>query len=219
MIAILLVIVVVYIFLQGWRATLIPLLAVPVSLVGTFVFFPALRFLHQYALAVRTGSGDRPGGGRCHRRGGGSGTSHRRRPGSQGRGLQGDGRNLGPGDRHRAGSVRGVRAYGIHSGHHRTALPAIRRDDCDFRDPLGVQCAYAQPRAGGAAAQAKDGKPWAAEKVLQLVQPDVWTCHRWLRAVVRRAHPQERRRAGHVGGLRRRGWVLQQQSAFQLPAR
>jgi len=43
-IAILLVIVVVYIFLQGWRATLIPLLAVPVSLVGTFVFFPLFGF-------------------------------------------------------------------------------------------------------------------------------------------------------------------------------
>src|SRR6201994_4686949 len=39
-----LVILVVYIFLQGWRATLIPLLAVPVSLIGTFVVFPALGF-------------------------------------------------------------------------------------------------------------------------------------------------------------------------------
>jgi hydrophobe/amphiphile efflux-1 (HAE1) family protein len=43
-IAIGLVIVVVYIFLQGWRATLIPLLAVPVSLIGTFVFFPMFGF-------------------------------------------------------------------------------------------------------------------------------------------------------------------------------
>jgi multidrug efflux pump subunit AcrB len=43
-IAIILVILVVYIFLQGWRATLIPLLAVPVSLVGTFVFFPLFGF-------------------------------------------------------------------------------------------------------------------------------------------------------------------------------
>src|SRR6202041_3445240 len=39
-----LVIIVVYIFLQGWRATLIPLLAVPVSLVGTFMVFPLLGF-------------------------------------------------------------------------------------------------------------------------------------------------------------------------------
>lgn len=39
-----LVVLVVYIFLQGWRATLIPLAAVPVSLVGTFVVFPMLGF-------------------------------------------------------------------------------------------------------------------------------------------------------------------------------
>ena len=43
-IALALVILVVYIFLQGVRATLIPLLAVPVSLVGTFVFFPLFGF-------------------------------------------------------------------------------------------------------------------------------------------------------------------------------
>jgi HAE1 family hydrophobic/amphiphilic exporter-1 len=42
--AIALVIVVVFIFLQGWRATLIPLLAVPVSLVGTFALFPLFGF-------------------------------------------------------------------------------------------------------------------------------------------------------------------------------
>ena len=42
--ALVLVIIVVFIFLQGWRATLIPLLAVPVSLVGTFAFFPLLGF-------------------------------------------------------------------------------------------------------------------------------------------------------------------------------
>src|SRR5579875_2885072 len=44
LIAIALVILVVYLFLQDWRATLIPLLAVPVSLVGTFVFFPLFGF-------------------------------------------------------------------------------------------------------------------------------------------------------------------------------
>src|SRR5450755_1857927 len=42
--AIVLVILVVFIFLQGWRATLIPLLAVPVSLIGTFMVFPMLGF-------------------------------------------------------------------------------------------------------------------------------------------------------------------------------
>ena len=44
LIALVLVILVVFLFLQGWRATLIPLLAVPVSLVGTFVLFPLFGF-------------------------------------------------------------------------------------------------------------------------------------------------------------------------------
>ncbi len=42
--ALLLVILVVFLFLQDWRATLIPLLTVPVSLIGTFIVFPLLGF-------------------------------------------------------------------------------------------------------------------------------------------------------------------------------
>src|SRR6201987_1004981 len=42
--AMILVIIVVFLFLQGWRATLIPLCAVPVSLVSTFALFPLLGF-------------------------------------------------------------------------------------------------------------------------------------------------------------------------------
>jgi HAE1 family hydrophobic/amphiphilic exporter-1 len=42
--AMVLVILVVYLFLQNWRATLIPAVAVPVSLIGTFMAFPALGF-------------------------------------------------------------------------------------------------------------------------------------------------------------------------------
>jgi HAE1 family hydrophobic/amphiphilic exporter-1 len=42
--ALVLVIIVVFLFLQNWRATLIPLLAVPVSLIGTFAIFPMLGF-------------------------------------------------------------------------------------------------------------------------------------------------------------------------------
>ncbi len=42
--AIALVVLVVFIFLQSWRATLIPLLTIPVSLVGAFMFFPAVGF-------------------------------------------------------------------------------------------------------------------------------------------------------------------------------
>ena len=42
--ALVLVMLVVFLFLQGWRAALIPLLAVPVSLIGTFAIFPLLGF-------------------------------------------------------------------------------------------------------------------------------------------------------------------------------
>ncbi len=43
-IAIVLVLLVVFLFLQNWRATLIPMIAVPVSLIGTFAVFPFLGF-------------------------------------------------------------------------------------------------------------------------------------------------------------------------------
>ncbi|HUO43299.1 MAG TPA: multidrug efflux RND transporter permease subunit [Burkholderiales bacterium] len=43
-IAIGLVLLVVYVFLQSWRATLIPMLTVPVSVIGTFAMFAALGF-------------------------------------------------------------------------------------------------------------------------------------------------------------------------------
>ena len=58
-IAIVLVILVVYLFLQDWRATLIPMLAVPVSLVGTFVVFPLFGFsintLSMFGLVLAIG--------------------------------------------------------------------------------------------------------------------------------------------------------------------
>jgi len=44
MISMILVTLVVFLFLQNWRATLIPMIAVPVSLIGTFAFFPFLGF-------------------------------------------------------------------------------------------------------------------------------------------------------------------------------
>src|SRR5580692_4488378 len=59
LIAIVLVIAVVYLFLQDWRSTLIPLLAVPVSLVGTFLFFPLFGFsintLSMFGLVLAIG--------------------------------------------------------------------------------------------------------------------------------------------------------------------
>ena len=43
-IALLLVILVVFVFIQDWRATLIPTVAIPVSLLGAFIVFPMLGF-------------------------------------------------------------------------------------------------------------------------------------------------------------------------------
>ena len=57
--AIILVIIVVFIFLQNWRATLIPLLTVPVSILGTFIFFPLIGFtvntLSMFGLVLAIG--------------------------------------------------------------------------------------------------------------------------------------------------------------------
>jgi HAE1 family hydrophobic/amphiphilic exporter-1 len=57
--AVVLVILVVFVFLQNWRATLIPLLTVPVSLMGTFIFFPMLGFtvntLSMFGLVLAIG--------------------------------------------------------------------------------------------------------------------------------------------------------------------
>jgi hydrophobe/amphiphile efflux-1 (HAE1) family protein len=59
LIAIVLVILVVFLFLQDWRATLIPMLAVPVSLVGTFILFPLFGFsintLSMFGLVLAIG--------------------------------------------------------------------------------------------------------------------------------------------------------------------
>src|SRR6202140_4566030 len=59
LIAVVLVILVVYLFLQDWRATLIPMLAVPVSLVGTFILFPLFGFsintLSMFGLVLAIG--------------------------------------------------------------------------------------------------------------------------------------------------------------------
>jgi HAE1 family hydrophobic/amphiphilic exporter-1 len=57
--AIILVTIVVFVFLQNLRATLIPLLTVPVSLIGTFIFFPLLGFsvntLSMFGLVLAIG--------------------------------------------------------------------------------------------------------------------------------------------------------------------
>ncbi|MBD2176274.1 efflux RND transporter permease subunit [Pseudanabaena sp. FACHB-1998] len=59
LIAIALVIVIIYLFLQNWRSTLIPAIAIPVSLIGTFIFIKLLNFnintLTLFGLTLATG--------------------------------------------------------------------------------------------------------------------------------------------------------------------
>ena len=57
-----LVALVVFLFLQNWRSTLIPVLAIPVSIVGTFCFFIPFGVYHQHAYHVRFCTGNRHSG-------------------------------------------------------------------------------------------------------------------------------------------------------------
>ena len=113
--ALVLVIIVVFIFLQGWRATLIPLLAVPVSLIGTFVLFPLLGFsintlsLFGLVLAIGLVVDDAIVVVEAVEHHIENGLS------PQGCGVQGDGGSLGTGRGHRADPVGRVRSDRIHS--------------------------------------------------------------------------------------------------------
>ena len=150
-----LVVIVVLVFLQSWRASLIPLLAVPVSLIGTFAVMWPLGLLAQQPVAVRAGAGDRHRRGRRDRR-----RRERRaldRAGLRAArgGVQGDGR----GDRPPSSPSRsGLSAVfipvafisGITGQFYRQFALTIAVATLISR----VQLADAQPRAGGAAAQA-----------------------------------------------------------------
>ena len=90
--AIVLVAIVVLLFLQNWRSALIPLVAVPVAIVGTFAVMALLGFSAQQPDAVRAGAGDRHRGRRRDRRRRGRRAPHRAGPGPARRHRQGDGR-------------------------------------------------------------------------------------------------------------------------------
>ena len=123
--AIVLVLIILFIFLQDWRATVVPSLAIPISLVGTFAFVKIFGFsinqLTLLGMVLATGlvvddaivvieavaknleKGCAPPGGHgLHGRAD-------RRPG-----------------RHRPGADGGVRAGGLLSGQHRHHLPPVR---------------------------------------------------------------------------------------------
>ena len=131
--AILLVVIVVIIFLQTWRAAIIPLAAVPVSLVGTFAVMLAVRLLASTRCRCsawcwpsaswwttpswwwKTSSATSRAGCRPSRRR-----------------TQAMNEVTGPDRGHGAGAVRGVRAHGVHQRPDRPVLQAVRADDRDL---------------------------------------------------------------------------------------
>ena len=152
--AVILVAIVVLVFLQNWRSAIIPLVAVPVAIIGTFaamaVFGFSLNNLTLFGLVLAIGIvvddaivvveavehhiEDGPCAARGH--------------------DSGDAAGLGAGDRRGPGAERRVRAVRVYQRHHRPVLSAVRADDFRLDDHLGVQFADAQPGAGGVAAAA-----------------------------------------------------------------
>ena len=64
-----LVLIVILVFLQDWRAMLVPATTVPVTIIGAFAAMWALGFTREFLHAVRDRAVDRHRGRRRHRRG------------------------------------------------------------------------------------------------------------------------------------------------------
>ena len=124
--AIILVVLVVILFLQTWRAAIIPIVAIPVSLVGTFFFMAMFGFslnnlsLFGLVLAIGIVVDDAIVVVENVERNIAAGLSPRE---AAQRSMDEVGSAL---DRHRAGAVRGVRAGGLHHRHLRAVLPPVR---------------------------------------------------------------------------------------------
>ena len=155
--AVILVAIVVLVFLQNWRAALIPLVAVPVAIVGTFAVMAALGYslnnlsLFGLVLAIGIVVDDAivvvENVERWLEQGAGAARG----------GPQGDGRGDRAGHRRGPGALRRVRALRVPRRHHRPVLPPVRRDDRRLDGHLGLQLADAQPGPGGHPAQAARG--------------------------------------------------------------
>ena len=153
--AFVLVMIVVFVFLQGFRATIIPMLAIPVSLVATFAMMAAFGFsintltLCGLVLAIGLVVDDAiivvENVEKYLERGLRAARGH---PGRDGRDHHAD--------RHdHAGAGRRVRPGGVHPGADRQALQPVRDDDRLLVPVLGVQLADVQPGDGAAVPPAR----------------------------------------------------------------
>ena len=213
--ALILVLIVVFLFLQSWRATLIPMLAVPVSLVATFAAFEFLGFsintlsLFGMVLAIGIVVDDAIVVVEA--------VEHN----MQAQGLspprsdaQGDGRRAGSGGCDRAGARGGVHPDGLHPRRDRSALQAVRDYGRRVDHVLGARRAYAHTGALRDAPQtacARRAPRRAAGGFLRMVQPHLRSHQRSLRTDrgtrgaprarrardPRRGDPRDRRPAAH----------------------
>ena len=164
--AIVLVVLVVILFLQTWRAAIIPIVAIPVSLIGTFFVMALFGFslnnlsLFGLVLAIGIVVDDAIVVVENVERNIAAGLSPARsRAQEHGRGRRGA-------DRHRAGAVRGVRAVGLHHRHFRPVLPPVRahhrRRDGHLADRVADAVAGALRAAVEAARRSTADRWWAA---------------------------------------------------------
>ena len=167
-----LVILVVFLFLQGWRATLIPALAVPVSLIGTFAVFPLLGFsintlsLFGLVLAIGLVVDDAIIVVEAVERHIEEGLSPKAAS------LKAMEEVSGPVMAIASDPRRCLYPHGLHPWHHRQAVPAVRGDHRHLGHHLGLHCAHLEPGPLRAPPQAgKDPRP--LRRLLHVVQPHV----------------------------------------------
>ena len=166
-----LVFLVMYLFLQNIRATLIPTIAVPVVLLGTFGVMAAAGFIDQYAVDVRSRSRDRAARRRRDRRRGERRARDDRGRPVAGRGdAQGDGPDQRCADRRGDRALRGVRADRVLRRLGRRDLSAVLADDRLRHAALGIRGVVAHAGALRNAPEAERSRRAGAERILRLVQ-------------------------------------------------
>ena len=213
--AILLVVIVVILFLQTWRASIIPLAAVPVSLVGTFAVMLALGFtinnlsLFGLVLAIGIVVDDAIVVVENVERNIALGLVARRRDQAR------DERSDQPDHRHGAGAVRGVRSDRVYQRIDRPILQTVRDHDRHLDGHLRDQFADAFARAcarccSRTMTRRRTGFARGMDKIVRLVLPSVQPRVRVVRdkysAGVGAVSAQERHRAGglwRAGGAHR----------------
>ena len=206
--ALALVVVVVFIFLQGWRATLIPLCAVPVSLIGTFVVFPLFGFsintlsLFGLVLAIGLVVDDAIVVVEAVERHIEEGMSPRDAT------LQAM--------REVSGVVIGVAlvtfgriySYSVSSRNYRQVVSTVRAHDCYLRHFLRVQRALAEPGAFSLAAPPAKENAWSGWLVFRSVQSRLRRRDTRLRELVAHRHSKSGAQLRAARGARgRRGTV------------